>query len=124
MAAITSVNPSLVTPVGEARIRRGYATVAIGKGQGVAISGAPPSARYESAVGLAANVGVLIGIALKDAAVGSVCEFVVDGEVGGYAGLTPGARLTVVNGVIDNGAPAAGVASRLLAYNATTVMLV
>lgn len=122
MAAITRVRPSLVTPAGEARIRRGEAAVDILKGQAVGLVGAASSGMFESRVGLAANEGAAIGIALKDAYAGEVAEFVIDGEVGGYAGLTPGAKLSVINGNIDS--TAATGATRFIAYNATTVILV
>lgn len=124
MAAITSVRPSLVTPVGEARIRRGEATEDISAGQAVALDGAPSSSRFESAVGLATDETTAIGIALKDVAEGGVCEVVIDGEVGGYADLTPGDVLSVVTGVLNDTAPAGASLRTFVAWNATTVMIV
>ena len=123
MAAVTYVAPRLATPSTEARIRRGEANVAISPGQAVAISGtAPSSGRFETRVILATSEATMIGIALNKAAAGDVVEFVIDGEVSGYSGLTPGARLSVVNGVLDSTAPEGD--SRIVAYNATTVTLV
>lgn len=124
MAAITYVNPSLVTPTGEARIRRGEAAVDIKKGQAVALNGAPSSPRFEARYGLAATEATAIGIALKDVTAGNVVDVVVDGEVGGFAGLTAGAPLSVLNGVLNNTAPAGESLRTIVAYNATTVILV
>lgn len=123
MAAITSVAPSLVTPVGESRIRRGQATEAISAGEAVALDGTPTSARFETAYGLAATEATAIGIALKNAASGELVDVLIDGEMGGYSGLTPGAQLSVVNGVLNDTAPAGASLRTFVAYNATTVIV-
>lgn len=123
MAAITSVAPSLVTPVGESRIRRGEATEAISVGEAVALDGAPSSARFEAAYGLAASETTAIGIALKNAAAGEVVDVLIAGEMGGYSGLTAGAQLSVVTGVLNDTAPAGASLRTFLAYNATTVIV-
>jgi S-adenosylhomocysteine hydrolase len=124
MAAITYVNPSLVTPTGEARIRRGEAAVNIAKGQAVALNGAPSSARFEARYGLATSETTAIGIALKDVTAGNVVDVLIDGEMGGFAGLTAGAPLSVVNGVLNTTAPAGASLRTFVAYNATTVIVV
>jgi hypothetical protein len=123
MAAVTSVAPSLVTPTGEARIRRGEATEALLAGQAVALDGAPSSARFEAAYGLAATETTAIGIALKDVAAGNVVDVLIDGEMGGYSGLTAGAQLSVVAGVLNTTAPAGASLRTIVAYNATTVIV-
>jgi hypothetical protein len=123
MAAITYVAPSLVTPAGEARIRRGEAAVDITAGQAVALSGTPSSSRFESRVGLAASETTALGIALKTVKAGGVCEFVIDGEMGGFSGLTAGAVLSVAAGVLNDTAPAGASLRTIVAYNATTVMI-
>lgn len=124
MAAITYVAPSLSSPVGENAIRRGEATVDIGKGQSVALNGAPSSARFEAAYGLAATETTAIGIALKDATIGNTVEVLISGLVGGYAGLTAGSQLSTVAGVLNDTAPAGASLRTIVAYNATTVILV
>lgn len=124
MAAITSVAPNLVTPAGEARIRRGEATEAITAGQAVAYDGAPSSARFETAFGLAASETTAVGIALKDTAAGEAVDVLIDGEMGGYSGLTAGAQLSVVTGVLNDTAPAGASLRTFLAHNATTVIVV
>lgn len=126
MAEVTRRRPSLATPSGEARIRRGEAQTDIAKGRAVVVSSTPPSSgRFESRVQLAPAGGEnRCFIALDDAKAGELVEFVVDGEVSGYAGLVPGTLLTVTaNGVIDSTA-ATTTESRLVAYNATTIMLI
>lgn len=125
MAEVVRRRPSLASPSGEARIRRGEAQTDIAKGRAVVVSPtAPSSARFESRVQLApAGAEDRCFIALDDAKAGELVEFVVDGEVGGYAGLAQGTQLSVAaNGVIDSTAPEG--ASRLVALNTTTIMLV
>lgn len=123
MAAITSVAPSLVSPTGEYRIRRGEATEAILKGQAVAPDGAPSSTRFEAAYGLAADETTAIGIALEDTAAGETVDVLIDGEMGGYSGLTAGEQLSVVTGVLNDTAPAGASLRTFVAYNATTVIV-
>lgn len=122
MAAVTTVAPSLVSPTGEARIRRGQATADITAGQAVAIDGSPSSARFETALGLAEDETTAIGLALKNATEGELIDVLIDGEMGGFSGLTPGALLSVVDGDLDSTAPTG--ATRFVAWNATTVMVV
>lgn len=121
MAAITYVAPSLVSPVGENAIRRGQATEDISAGEAVAYDGAPTSARFETAFGLAADETTAIGIALTDATSGNQVDVLFAGFVGGFSGLTAGAPLSVVNGVLNDTAPAGASRSRIVAHNATTV---
>lgn len=123
MAAITYVAPSLVSPVGENAIRRGEATEDISAGEAVALDGAPSSARFETAYGLAATETTAIGIALKDATAGNVVEVLVSGLVGGYSGLDAGDPLSVVAGVLNDTAPAGASLRTIVAYNATTVII-
>ena len=121
MAVITTVAPSLVSPVGEARIRRGEATEDIDAGQAVAIDGAPTNARYETALGLASSAADAVGLALKSVRQGEVVDVLIDGEMGGFADLTPGDLLSVTSGDLNDTAPAGS--TRFLAWNATTVMV-
>lgn len=123
MAAVTRVMPSLTSPVGENFIRRGEATEAILAGQVVALDGLPTSRRFEAAYSLAVDETTAIGVALKNAPQGEVVEVLIMGLMGGYADLTPGDRLTVDAGELDDTAPAAGVTSRFVAYNDTTVLV-
>lgn len=123
MAAVTSVAPSLVSPTGEYRIRRGEAAAAILAGQAVALSGTPSSPRFEARYGLATSETTAIGIALRDTAAGNVVDVLIDGEMGGYSGLTAGEPLSVVNGVLNTTAPAGASLRTFVAYNATTVIV-
>lgn len=122
MAAVTTVAPSLVSPTGEARIRRGQATEDVAVGQALAIDGSPSSARFETALGLAADEESAVGLALKNAKEGEIVDVLIEGEMGGFSGLTPGALLSVSGGDLDDTAPAG--ATRFLAWNATTVMVI
>lgn len=123
MAAITSVAPSLASPVGEVIIRRGEATEDISAGEAVALDGAPSSARFEAAYGLAADETTAIGIALKDTASGEVVPVLISGLMGGYSGLTAGGQLSVVTGVLNDTAPVGASLRTFVAYNATTVIV-
>lgn len=124
MAAVTKVNPSLATPTGEARIRRGLATVAIKKGQAVKVStSANPGNFQETAWALATSAAEAIGIAIKDAAVNATVEVVIDGEIGGFEGLPKGTFLDVASGELQDTAPADGAHSRFYAYSDTVVMV-
>lgn len=122
MAAVTRVRASFATPSGEARIRRGLATVAIEAGQAVTIdAAATPGSFQETAWRLAANEAEAIGIAIKTAAVNATVEVVIDGEVGGFSGLPKGQYLSAVGGNLDTTAPVG--ASRFYAYSDTVVMV-
>lgn len=135
MTAVTKVNPSLATPAGEARIRRGKATVEIKRGQIVTIDdAATPGSFHETAWKLAPDTASGIGIANKDAAVNATVEVVIDGEVGGYSGLPKGQYLSVVDGELDDTEPVIEVdvndtpteipaRSRFYAYSDTVVMV-
>lgn len=136
MAAVTRIRGRLATPSGEARIRRGLATVAIEAGQAVCVDGAAAPGTYqETAWRLAANAGEAIGLAIKDAAVNATVEVVIDGEVGGFSGLPKGQYLSVVAGALDDTAPtvtgtsatggatSAPATSRFYAYSDTVVMV-
>lgn len=124
MAAVTKINPSLVTPVGEARIRRGLATVDITKGSPVTVdSAAVVGAFYETGYKLATGEANAIGLALKDIKAGGVVEVLIDGEMGGFSGLPKGNFLSVVSGNLDAVAPATAGISRFYAYSDTVVMV-
>lgn len=124
MAAVTKVNPSLVTPVTEARIRRGKATADITKGSPVTVDGAAtPGGLFETAYKLATAEANAIGLALKDAKSGAVVEVLIDGEMGGFSGLPKGNYLSVATGSLDTTAPAVAGVSRFYAYSDTVVMV-
>lgn len=120
MAAVTRIRPSLASPSGEARIRRGVATVAITAGQPVKVStSATPGSFHETAWALATNEGEAIGIAITDAAANATVNVVIDGEVGGFSGLPKGQFLSVASGQLDSTAPTGR--SRFYAYSDTVV---
>lgn len=122
MAAVTRVNPSLATPTGEARIRRGLATVAIAAGQVVAVDGTvTPGAFHETAFKLGTGAADGLGIALTNVAVNGVVNVLIDGEVGGFSGLPKGQYLSVTTGELDTTAPTGS--SRFYAYSDSVVMV-
>lgn len=124
MAAVTKVNPSLVTPVGEARIRRGKAVVDITKGSPVTVDGtATPGGMFETAWKLATAEANALGLALKDVKAGGLVEVLIDGEMGGFSGLPEGAFLSVASGSLDTTAPGTAGVSRFYAYSDTVVMV-
>lgn len=121
MAAITVVDPVLISPAGMEKVEFGYATVAMSKGDLVLFTtGAPSTHKYAFAL---ADAAVAQGVVLKDVGAGGTVEACYVGEIDGYSGLTPGARLTVATGVIDNTAPAATQvgSSSITAISATTI---
>jgi hypothetical protein len=122
MAAVTRVNPSLATPTGEARIRRGRATVDFLKGQVATVDGsATPGFGFETAWKKATAETNALGLVLKDVKTGGTVEVVIAGEVGGYTGLPEGAFLSVATGELNDTAPAG--ASRFYAYSDTVVII-
>lgn len=104
MAAITAVDPILVSPVGYESAQHGYAGDDFEAGDLVIISGSAPDARwdcnYEPASGATAH-----GIVLRDCAEGGTVDVAYEGEMDGFSGLTAGAPLSVVSGAIDSAAP-------------------
>lgn len=104
MAAITKVDPILVSPVGYESAQHGYATEDLNAGELVVVAGAPPDARwdisYEEADGADA-----IGIVLKSCKAGGTVDVAYEGEMDGFSGLTAGNLLSIVNGAIDSAAP-------------------
>ncbi len=116
MAAVTVTAFRPVSPPAYEVNDRGQAAVAITKGQLLIVTAATPGTGYEYVVGLATTTTTdPHGIALMDAAAGSLVSIGVQGEADGYTGLTPGAPLypsTTVAGGIDTVAP--------VYYNAAT----
>lgn len=122
MAAIEKVSPVYVAPPGMEVIDRGYALDAIEAGDPVVISEDPaPSRLYDCAIEKATG-DEAHGIALKDVQPGGLCEFASQGEMDGFAGLTPGAGLSIVDGEIDDTAPTGAAAIR--AVNASRIRFV
>lgn len=123
MAAITKVDPTLISPVGYETVQHGYATVDLAKGDlAVFTTGAPSHSKC--AFAKAASDGTdACGVVLKNVKAGGIAEVAYRGEIGGYSGLTPNAPLTIAAGVIDSTAPvAATVATYMIrAVNATTI---
>jgi hypothetical protein len=124
MAAVTRVRPSLVTPSGEARIRRGLATVDFLRGDAVTIDGStPPTTFHETAWKKAATTAEAIGVVIKDVKATGTVNVCIDGEVGGFAGLPVGQYLSVAAGDLDDTAPIDGDRSRFFAYSDSVVMV-
>lgn len=124
MAAVTKVNPSLVSPVTETRIRRGKAVVDITKGAPVTVDSATaPGGFFETSYKLATTEANALGLALNDVKAGGVVEVLIDGEMGGFTGLPEGAYLSVATGSLDSTAPSVAGTSRFYAYSDTVVMV-
>lgn len=127
MAAIAKVSensPIFVAPPGMEVIDKGYALDAIRAGDPIIIDPtAAPSRAYDCAVRKATGT-VAHGLALKPVSAGGTCEFAMQGEMDGFAGLTPGAALTVVAGALDNTAPAAGATAQIRVVNASRIRFV
>ena len=104
MAAITKVEPILVSPVGYENVFYAYASEALERGDLVVITSATPPGGFENVVE-EADAAVAHGIVLKDCGLGGKAEIAWRGEMDGYSGLTPGAPLSVASGVIDDAAP-------------------
>ena len=104
MALLTRVDPILVSPPAENRIRSGVATEAISKGQLVAKT----AAGYSKLAAAAVHAS---GIALKDYYAGQTgCDFGITGEMDGFGanGNTVGAFLypsASVAGGMDTAVP-------------------
>lgn len=120
MAAITLVAPILSSPVAYESAQHGYAGEDLEAGDLVVISAAGPDARwdvtYEVADGATAD-----GIVLKDCGIGGTADVAYQGEMDGYSGLTPGARLSVASGVIDATAPVQADTAAATSYTITAV---
>jgi hypothetical protein len=120
-----------VTPTGEARIRRGFATVDLLRGDAVTIDAAsPPITFHETAWKKAATTNAAIGVVIKDVKATGTVEVCIDGEIGGFAELPVGQYLSVVTGDLDDTAPTitvgeetADTTSRFYAYSDTVVMV-
>src|SRR5688572_24040859 len=131
MAAVTNpaslsdltLGPAYVTPPGMEVVDRGYATQDIKRGDPVVISGAAPSRLYDFSVANATTTDA-IGIAIKTVKAGGLCEIATQGELDGYSGMTPNARLSVVSGKLDTTAPVAGQPYFIRAINSTRIRFV
>lgn len=121
MAAVTRVDCILVSPPGEFGGDKGYCTAAVEAGQPVIIAGTTPPNRLWSHSVSPASGTTANGIALKDCGAGGTVEYAFYGEMDGYSGLTPGAPLTIVGGLVDTTAPAAGVRRDIVAVTPTSI---
>lgn len=121
MAAVARVDCVLVSPPGESGRDKGYCNAAVEAGQPIIILPAtPPNATWEQVVGPATGT-VANGIALKDCEAGGTAEYAYFGEIDGYTGLTRGAFLTIVGGLVDDTAPAGGAQGRLTAVTTSRI---
>ena len=121
MAALTQSRVRLISVPGTEWVDRGYALEDLSAGDLVVVDAtADVSGEYDMRVELATGTDA-VGIVLKDVQAGGLCEFAKQGEVDGFVGLTPNALYTVVGGVIDSTAPAAGTPKQFRARNATSI---
>lgn len=106
MAAVTEVNvrPALWKPED---VQIGKAAADLDVGDPVVIdSDAVADPRYPCTYEAAASQSFVHGVVIKAGKAGGPVEVLLTGELDGYAGLTPGAPLSVVDGAIDDTAPA------------------
>lgn len=120
MAAITKVDPKLASPVGYENVFYAYASEPLEAGDVVVITSATAPGGYDCVVEEAA-AAVGHGIVLKDVGTRGTAEVCWRGEMDGFAGLTPGAPLTIASGVIDDTAPAEGVSTNIRAVTPTRI---
>lgn len=120
MAAISKVAPKLVSPVGYENVFYAYASEALEAGDVVVITSDAAPGGFECVVE-EAGAAVGHGIAVKDAGVGGRAEIAWRGEMDGFAGLTPGAPLTIASGAIDNTAPGEGISTSIRAVSPTRI---
>lgn len=120
MAAITSVDPILVSPVGYESAQHGYAGDDFAAGDLVIISGTPPDARWDVTYE-AATAATADGIVLKACGEGGTVEVAYAGEMDGFSGLTRGAKLSVASGKIDSTAPVQADTVAAISYSITAV---
>lgn len=110
-----------VIPPGMELNDRAYATTDIKAGEPVVIvSTAPASKVYEYSVAKSTGTD-FNGFALVDVKEGGLAEITMVNELDGFSGLTPGAALTVVDGKIDDTAPAAGQFVKIRALTTTRI---
>ena len=119
MAAVTKVRPTQVSPVGYEVVDTGVANEAIGRGDAV----------IRNATGWSkapVNTTDPHGLAMQDYYLGQGgCDFLIQGEMDGYSGLTPGDPIHVsgtVAGGLDTTPPASAV-TRMRATTATRIRI-
>jgi hypothetical protein len=113
MAAITVVRPMPVQPVGYEVFDKGTATEAIPAGAAVIQTAAGWSR-------VAANATDFHGLAARAYYAGEGgCDFMVQGEMDGYSGLTPGANV-FVSPTVAGGLDTAGAAGSIVRARAVT----
>lgn len=121
MAAIQKVAPVFVSPAGYEVVDRGFAREDIEVGDPIVIDSTPYKDRTHDCAVVRATGTEAHGIALKTTRAGGTCEFAMHAEMDGFTGLTPGAGLTIVDGNIDDTAPAEGTAAQIRAVNTTRI---
>lgn len=106
MTPITKVRPKFVSPKGYEEIVRGIATVDLGVADPVVIDASvTPDARYDCAIKKAASEAFFHGVVAKDAKAGQVVEVILQGEMDGFSGMTPGAPIYAEAGALGTTAP-------------------
>lgn len=121
MAAITLVDPTLISPVGYETVQHGHATVDLAKGD-LAIFAATTSIPKNQKVAFAkAGAADAVGVVLKTVKAGGTAEVCQRGEIGGYSSLTPNALLSVASGVINDTAPVQSDTDPALGYSIRAV---
>lgn len=105
MAAIQKVDPIFVAPPGMEVIDSGLALEAMEAGDPIIIDSAPNTNRLYTATVKKATGTEAHGICLKTVGKGGHAEYACQGEMDGFAGLTPGSALSIASGAIDTTAP-------------------
>jgi hypothetical protein len=127
MAAVTKdsgqIGDVLISPKGREYVLRGRVTTAnVARLQPVVVDASvAKDPRWDCNVKPAAAEIAVLGIALHAANVGETVEFVTQGELCGFSGLTPGALLSITGGSLDSTAATAAVFYLAYVLNATTI---
>lgn len=127
MAAVTkNVNKiSYIAPDGYGAFDAGYPKTDIEKGDPIEIVADTPPSRQTDCVIQKSTGTACHGFAVKSVKAGApLAEFATQGEIEGFAGMTPGAGLTIVSGALDDTAPAAGVTTQIRAVTPTRIRFV
>jgi hypothetical protein len=105
VVALTRSGVKLISVPATEWVDRGYALVDMDAGELCIVDETPEATgEYDMRVTIATGTDAA-GVVLKNVKAGGLCEFGKIGEVGGFVGLTPGAKYSIVDGEIDDTEP-------------------
>lgn len=121
MAAVQRGQVELATGSEGKHAATARAMVDVSPGDPVDITSDAVDTRFDFAVSLAATAEAVPAVAIHGAVANTQVDVLIRGELDGFAGLTPGAYLTVVDGALDDTPPAAGVTGQFLVMTPTRI---